>query len=103
MTQEVVAPVDLEPVARADEGGRGAFLDQQRPVERAAGAQVRAVVDRHLAPALHWIDPDLALFARRRGDGLRRARGRRRPVEPAATDDAKRGDVDPAAGLDVAE
>src|SRR6266481_7305546 len=102
MNQEIVALVDLEPVARADESRRGAFLDQERTFQRAAGAEVRAVVDRHLAPAVHRIDPDLALFARRRGGGLRRPGGRRRPVEPAAADDTERGDIDPAAGLDMA-
>ena len=103
MNQEVVASVDLEAVARADEGGGGAFLDQQRSVECAAGTEIGAVVDRYLAPAVRRIDPDLALFAWLGGCRLRRPHGRRRPVEPAAADDAERGDVDAAAGLDMAE
>ena len=103
MNEKVVARIDLEPVARTDEGGRGALLDQQRPVERAAGPQIGAVVDRYVAPAVRRIDPDLAPLARLRRRGLRGARGRRRPVEAAAADDAQRGDVDAAARLDVAE
>src|SRR5882757_5735384 len=103
MNQEVVARVDFQPVARPNEGGHGAFLDKERTFELAARPQIGAVIDRQVAPAVRRIDPDLALFARLGRCGLRRARSRRRPVEPAAADDAKRGDVDPAAGLDVAE
>ena len=39
VNQEIVARIDLEQVARADEGGGGALLDQQRAGELAAGAQ----------------------------------------------------------------
>src|SRR5258707_15708236 len=102
MNQEVVAPIDLEPIARADEGRHGAFLDQQWSVEPAAGTEVGALVDRHLAPAMGRIDPDLALLARLGGVSLRRARGRRPPVEPAPADHAQRGGLDGARGPDIA-
>src|SRR6267142_5819988 len=103
MNQKVVASVDLEEVAWAYEGGHRAFLDQQRAFELAAGPQVRAVIDRHLAPTLRGIDPDGAPFARLGRLGLPSARRWWRPVEPPAADDPERGDVDPPAGLDVAE
>ena len=89
MNQEVVARVDFQAVAQANEGRHGALFDQQRTLELAAGPQIGAVIDRHLAPAVRRIDPDLASFAWLGGRGLRRARSRRRPVEPAAADDTQ--------------
>ncbi len=52
-TRKIVAFVDFEQVVRAARRRRGrALLDQQRAVEAAARAQVGAVVDRHVAPAV---------------------------------------------------
>src|SRR5689334_22560273 len=103
MDQEVVARIDLEPVARSDEGGGGVLLDQQRAVEGAARPEVDAIIDRHLLPAARGIDPDLAALAGPGRCRLGRARGGRRPVEEAAADDAQRRDGDAPARLDVAE
>ena len=52
---------------------------------------------------MHRVDPDIAGFARLGRGGLRGARRRRGPVEPATTDDTQGSDVDAAAGLDVPE
>ena len=74
VNQEIVARVDFEQVAGACEGGRGALLDQQRTFELAAGAQIGAVIDRHVAPAVPpRIDPDVDVFPwlRRGPPGLR--------------------------------
>ena len=90
MNQEVVAPIDFEAVARADEGRHGALFDQERSLELAAGPQIGAVVDRQVAPAVRRIDPDLASLTRLGRRSLRCAHRRRRPVEPAAANDAIR-------------
>src|SRR5215813_8635300 len=101
MDQEVVARVDFKLVVWADEARGGALLDQERAVEAAARSKVCAVIDRHFLPAVLGIDPHRPSFAWLERFGLRRSCRRRRPVEPAAADDAKRGDVQPAARLDV--
>src|SRR5688500_6236386 len=103
MDQEIVAWVDLQPIARADESGGGALLYQQRAVEFAARPEIGTFVDRHVVPAMGGIDPDLALFARLGRRSLRRRRLGRRPVQQSTADHAQRGDAELPAGLDVAE
>src|SRR5512146_1407596 len=102
MHEEVVAGIDLEAVARTDESRHGALLDQQRPIEDTARRQVRTGIDRHVAPAMRRIEPDLARLARLGRIGAAGPRGRRRPVEWIAADDAQRRAVDAATRLALA-
>src|SRR2546423_3332153 len=103
MDQETVAGIDFQPIARADEGGGGALLDQQRAVEFAARPEIGTLIDRHVVPAMDGIDPDLALFARPGCRSLWRRHPGRRPVEQAAADHAQGGDAELPARLDVTE
>src|SRR5918993_1201397 len=103
MDQEIVAWIDFQPIARADESGGGALLYQQRAVELAARTEIGAVIDRHVVPAMGRIDPDLALLARLGRRSLRRRHLGRRPVQQAAADHAQGGDAELSARLDVTE
>src|ERR687897_2921656 len=103
MDEEIIAWVDLQPIARADEGGGGALLYQQRAVELTARPKIGTVIDGHVVPAMGGIDPHLAFFARLGCRNLWRRRLGRRPVQQAAANDAQRGDAELPAGLDVTE
>jgi hypothetical protein len=72
MDMDVAVAVDLDPVSRMDDNGHSRILDDRRPLERHAGLELVAVVDRSLVDALQRVIHLPMALERALGLGARR-------------------------------
>ena len=102
MKDEIAGAIDLENVVGADEESGRLLLDQNRAVKTVSRTQGIAGEDIDIGPTPVRIEKDGTPLDRLRRPGCRRSAGRLQGWQQPDGDDAKLGNLDHAAGLEVA-